>query len=436
MVTMNDKYYPYINEFVSFRLSEKKVQLRNLKKRVDTIVDLHGSAFPFIREFTGQSTVGQIFTKLYKSFDDIDAGTIRKDYSEVLERLLREDIVALSEQPVDKRRKGLEIIAPTIRSSVHFDITHKCNEQCIHCLVDKDNAEADMSAILDVLLQAARLGYTSFSFSGGEPSLHPEFIKILGAARDLGFFFTLFTNAMNLSGEAIKTIAAYYPDKARISLYSMKPEIHDQITKIPGSFERTLRGIRLFQEAGVRLYINIPVMTINYVGYRDVASFCDSNHFERNLDPVVQPTRDLRDRKMSLQLNYEQAKDVTGFQQSADVLVANVKDGDVVCNAGADPSIDARLNVYPCPGLRKSLGDLHTATLEALTMGHPLLAELQSLNLTKLDSCQACEYLNGCYRCHGHGYQDEGSIYGCSSSDKRQAKIRQQIMRERGTLNT
>lgn len=46
MVTMNDKYYPYINEFVSFRLSEKKVQLRNLKKRVDTIVDLHGSAFP------------------------------------------------------------------------------------------------------------------------------------------------------------------------------------------------------------------------------------------------------------------------------------------------------------------------------------------------------------------------------------------------------
>jgi radical SAM protein with 4Fe4S-binding SPASM domain len=328
----------------------------------------------------------------------------------------------------------MDIIANEIRSSVHFDITHKCNEKCIHCLVDKDNAEATEDDILNVLDQAARFGFTSFSFSGGEPTIHPDFFKILSAARDLGFYFTLFTNVINLSDNDINNIASLFPEKIRISLYSMVPEIHDHLTQIKGSHKKTMHGIRLFKNAGINLYINIPVTNQNYDGYRDVAEFCDNNGFGRNFDPIIQPTRDLRDKKLKLQLNYEQAKDVTGFQQNADVLLANVKDGDIVCNAGVDPSIDAKLNVYPCPGIRMPLGNLHQSTFKELMIGHPLITELQSLDLSKLDTCKQCEYLNGCYRCHGHGYQDGGSIYACSWYDKRQAKIRQELMIERGTL--
>jgi radical SAM protein with 4Fe4S-binding SPASM domain len=423
-----------LNDYVSFRLSEEKVQLRNLKKRVETIIDLSGSAYPFVRELNGLISVSDILMKLSRLFQGIESGVIQQDFSNAMERLLKEDVISLSEKPVDKRRKGLEIVATEIRSSVHFDITHRCNEKCIHCLVDKDNAEADTEDILDVFGQAALLGFTSFSFSGGEPSIHPDFFKILSTARDFGYYFTLFTNAINLSEEDIEDVASLFPEKVRISLYSMTPSIHDQLTQISGSFEKTMRGISLFKNAGINLYINIPVTNQNYEGYRAVAEFCDKNGFERNLDPVVQPTRDLRDKKLKLQLNYEQAKDVTGFQQSADVLVANVKDGNIVCNAGADPSIDANLDVYPCPGIRLALGNLHQSTLKELMNDHPLIAELQELDLEKLDVCQRCEYLNGCYRCHGHGYQDEGSIYACSWYDKRQAKIRQELMIERRTL--
>jgi len=426
--------FPYLNNYVSFRLSEEKVQLRNLKKRVETVIDLSGSAYHFVRELNGLISVREIFTKLTILFQGISSEVIQRDYSDMLEHLLKEDLISLSEKPVDKSRKGLEIVASEIRSSIHFDITHRCNERCIHCLVDKDNAEADTTDVINILGQAAHLGFTSFSFSGGEPSIHPDFFKIISAARDLGFYFTLFTNATNLCAEDIVYIASLFPEKVRISLYSMTPEIHDQFTQLPGSFKRTMRGINLFMDAGVKLYVNIPVTNLNYDGYRDVAGFCDQNGFERNFDPVVQPTRDQRDKNMQLQLNYEQAKDVTGFQQSADVLVANVKDGNTVCNAGADPSLDANLNVYPCPGIRVALGNLHQSTLGEIMGGHPLITELQTLGLEKLNACQKCEYLNGCYRCHGHGYQDEGSIYACSWYDKRQAKIRQELMIERGTM--
>ena len=433
-IIIDEKLYLYLNDYISFRLSEERVQLRNLRKRVDTIIDLNGSAAPFIKEMDGLTPIKQIFVRLCESFNNVGIDNIRKDYNDILDKLIQQDVVTLSERHVDKRKKGLDIVAQSIRSSVHFDITHRCNEACIHCLVDKNNIEAKAEDIVKVLRQAAQLGFTSCAFSGGEPTIHPDFYRIITVARDLGFYFTLFTNAINLNDKDVQAIASCYPEKVRISLYSMESSIHDKITTIPGSFERTMRGIQLFKDAGVDLFINIPIMTLNYQGYRKIADFCDSNGFERNLDPVIQPTRDRRDKKILLQLDYQQAKNVTGFQQSADVLVANVKDGNVVCNVGADPSIDACLNVYPCPGIRQSIGNLKTLTLEHIITGNSFITELQSLKLDKLEKCQSCLHLNGCYRCHGHALQDEQNIYGCSRSDKRQAKIRQELMAERRVL--
>jgi radical SAM protein with 4Fe4S-binding SPASM domain len=427
-------FYPYLNDHISFRLSDETVHLRNLKRLVPTIIELNGSALYFVREFTGEMSVDEIFTKVSLLFPEVDADLIRQDCFDILDRLIKEEVISLSDKATNKRRQGLEIVAPSIRSSIHFDITHKCNESCIHCLTDKDNAEAEKDDILRVLCQAAQLGFTSVSFSGGEPTTHPHIFEILYAAKDLGFYFTLFTNATHLVDRDIFRIASLHPESIRISLYSMNSAIHDHITQISGSFNATMRSIILFRKAGIRLFINIPITNQNYDGYRDVAIFCDSNGFERNLDPVVQPTRDLRKRHLNLQLNYEQAKDVTGFQQSASELVSNVKNGTTVCNAGSDPSIDANLNVYPCPGLRKTLGNLHKSTLQDIISNHPLIAELQSLDLSRLECCKQCEYLYGCYRCHGHGYQDKGSIYDCAWYDKRQARIRQELMTERRIL--
>lgn len=425
------EYFPFINDFVSLRLAESVVQFRNLKKRVGTTIDLNGSAYQLIREIDGTNSVNAIISRLCSTFTGIDPITIRQDYTETLDHLLREGVVSFSKLPINKKMEGLQIIAPEIRGSIHFDITHKCNEHCIHCLVDKDDAQASTDDIIDVLCQSAELGYTSLSFSGGEPSIHPDFFEILKTSRDLGFYFTIFSNVIGLTEKDIAKLSSLYPEKVRISLYSMNPEVHDQITQVSGSHEQTMNGIMMLKDAGVRLFINIPVTNRNYNGYKDVANFCDNSGFERNIDPVVQPTRDLRDRNMELQLDYQQAKEVTGFQQAADVLVANVKDGNVVCNAGFDPSIDANLNVYPCPGIRKPLGSLKKSTLTDLVVNSPFIEELQGISLEVLGLCQTCEYLNGCYRCHGHAYQDENNFYGCSWYDKRQAKIRQELMIER-----
>jgi radical SAM protein with 4Fe4S-binding SPASM domain len=212
----------------------------------------------------------------------------------------------------------------------------------------------------------------------------------------------------------------------------MDPAVHDGLTRVPGSLARTRRSILALKEAGVRLYLNAPISARNYDNFRAVADFADGHGFERNLDPVIQPTRDRTDFHADLQLSYEQAKDVTGFQQSAAELVVNVQPGRPVCNVGDDPSVDAALNVYPCPGVRLALGNLRERRLEQL-LAHRTLADLRSLSLDNLEVCQRCSVRDGCYRCHGHPYQETGDYRRCATLDRRQAKIRRELMVERGT---
>ena len=422
---------PYLVGDLAVRLSEQGCQVRRLE-RIDDIVELGGSAAVFLQRCDGQHTVAEIVDAVV-ALSGVARATIAADCDELLEGLQRRGLVQTAAAPVaGVDRPYLDVVAPFVRSTIHVDITHRCNERCVHCLVPRDRQEIAWPALADLLGQAARLGFVGLAFSGGEPLLHPRFWDLLDLARGLGFYFTVFTNGLDLDEQTVARLAAYRPEKVRISVYSMDPAVHDGMTLVPGSLERTLRAILRLKDAGVRLYLNSPISVRNYEGFRAIAAFADGHGFERNLDPVIQPTRDRTNHHAELQLTYEQAKDVTAYQQSAAELVVNVQPGRPVCNVGDDPSVDAALNLYPCPGVRLPLGNLRERRLEEL-LGHPTLADLRTLSLDNLEVCQRCPVRDGCYRCHGHPYQETGDYRRCASMDRRQAKIRRELMVERGT---
>lgn len=421
--------YPYFKEQISIRLAEEKCQVRNLID-ICNIIDFEGSAHHFLSHISGLNTVKDILLNVSHTFN-LEADIIEKDFLNILSTLLKNKIISFSKTSINKTKKYLNTVAKTIKNSIHLDITHRCNENCIHCLVNKDNKESNINQINDTIQQAAEYGFTTISFSGGEPFLHPDIWNILEYSKEYGFYFTLFTNGINLTDNDYDKIASLYPEKVRISLYSMDENIHDRITNLKGSFEKTMKTIHSLKDRSVRLYINSPIMNINFDGYRKIAEFCDELGIEKYFDPVIQPTRDLRKRNTKLQLVYNQAKDVTGFQQDADILIVNIKKGIPVCNAGNDPSIDADLNIYPCPGLRIKLGNLKEKTLNDILLNNKIIEETGRLSLDDLEICQKCDVKEGCYRCHGHAFQDNKSIYACSTSDRRQAKIRKELIIER-----
>src|ERR1700704_5188953 len=86
--------------------------------------------------------------------------------------------------------------------SVHFDLTYRCNERCVHCYLDHDNhGELTTAECIAVMEDLARAGTLFLTFSGGEIFLRPDLYEILAAARRLHFDISLKTNALLVTAE-------------------------------------------------------------------------------------------------------------------------------------------------------------------------------------------------------------------------------------------
>src|SRR5512138_2689983 len=167
----------------------------------------------------------------------------------------------------------LELIARSQKKhrllSIHWEMTYRCNERCTHCYLDVLPAGAGVVGELTtaeckrVLDELAAEGVLNVAFTGGEVLLRNDWYEILAYARQLGFALRIFTNATLITPEAADLIASLHPFFVEVSLYALDAATHDDITQVPGSFERTMRGIHLLLDLKVRVKIKTPLMREN-----------------------------------------------------------------------------------------------------------------------------------------------------------------------------
>src|SRR5215469_1872500 len=84
--------------------------------------------------------------------------------------------------------------------SVHFDVTYRCNERCVHCYLDhEDYGELETAEIKSILAQLAASGTLMLTFSGGEIFLRKDFFELLEFAKGLHFDIALKSNALMIT---------------------------------------------------------------------------------------------------------------------------------------------------------------------------------------------------------------------------------------------
>ncbi|MEK6288615.1 MAG: radical SAM protein [Acidobacteriota bacterium] len=96
-------------------------------------------------------------------------------------------------------RPGFHLDTPLL---VWFEITRKCNLNCPHCYIDAGpprEGELATSEILHLLEEMAEMGVWAVTFTGGEPTLHPDFAEFVQFARSQGLLVGIATNGMFLS---------------------------------------------------------------------------------------------------------------------------------------------------------------------------------------------------------------------------------------------
>src|SRR5579862_2747002 len=149
--------------------------------------------------------------------------------------------------------KALELGVPI---SVQFDLTYRCNERCVHCYLDHDDhGELTTAEVKGILDQLAAAGTFFLTLSGGELLVRSDFFELLEHAASRRFDIKLKSNGLLIGAPEAARIRALGVRQVQVSIYSHRPSVHDAITKVAGSLERSLAAIRFLQAQGLRVLI-------------------------------------------------------------------------------------------------------------------------------------------------------------------------------------
>src|SRR4051812_9596749 len=98
---------------------------------------------------------------------------------------------------------------------------------------------------------------------GGEPTLHPQLLTMIRHARTGGISsIEVFTNATGIN-DSFAEVFQRLGVKAACSFYSADAATHEQITRRPGSFRQTVRGIKALLKHEVPLRVELIEMNEN-----------------------------------------------------------------------------------------------------------------------------------------------------------------------------
>jgi radical SAM protein with 4Fe4S-binding SPASM domain len=311
--------------------------------------------------------------------------------------------------------------------AVHMDVTYRCNERCVHCYLDHDDhGEMTTVEIKDVLDQLAEAGVFFITFSGGEVFMRRDFLEIVAYARRLMFSVKIKTNAVMIREKEARKIRELGVDTIQISVYSHRPEVHDAITKLPRSFERTVKSIRFLREQGLRVTIANVLMTVNSADHAGVQKLAAELGVHYTLDPTITPMMDGDTSVLALRIPGEELPEI--FHNPA--LVENQEEfcappkpptsedlEGYSCSAGHSFCyISPYGDVFPCVQFPLPTGNIRQQKFLDIWNFSPQMNEVRSIQAKDLSVCSSCTHVGTCTRCPGLAYM-EGSMRGPSSTD-------------------
>ena len=162
------------------------------------------------------------------------------------------------------------------RASVHlteprtlwFNTGTVCNITCANCYIESsptndrlaflepDDVETFLNQIRDVGWPVQEIGFT-----GGEPFVNPQMVEMARLCLERGFEVLILTNAMRPMmrpqvQEGLRSLQARHGERLtlRISVDHWSAENHD-MERGPGTFEKTLAGMRMLRDAGIRMAV-------------------------------------------------------------------------------------------------------------------------------------------------------------------------------------
>ncbi len=161
-----------------------------------------------------------------------------------------------------------------------LDLTYRCNNNCLHCWLWLSNSapqrheELSFDEICKLVKDARSMGCQAWTISGGEPMLRPDFSEILNFITLKSVTYKLNTNGTLITPQIAQLLKR--KGEKMVALYGATANVHDRVTRNPGSFEATMRGFSYLKEAGAHFTVQLVPMQANYFQYTRMLELAES----------------------------------------------------------------------------------------------------------------------------------------------------------------
>lgn len=325
--------------------------------------------------------------------------------------------------------------------NVTVEITLRCNIRCTHCYnfdrgeprpaADPELRFEEIVALLDDLRRAGTL---FLSLTGGEALVHPRFWDIADAAAERNFALNVLSNGTLLTEGLCDRLAGYGNLwGAGISVYGARPETHDAITRVPGSFRRTMAGARRLRERGVRASLKFIVMKGNAAEVGEMIDAADKDGIPYTVDTTITGRYDGTLGSLATRTDHETLEAL--YRGPLRYLLARRKPDPTAdefkCNcARGNGAVNSAGDVFPCMGAPLRAGNIRERSFSEIWKNSPVFQWIRGLRVEDFKTCSPCGLKTWCRRNPGPPLTLHGDYTGVDPWVCKEAEVIRGILEE------
>lgn len=304
--------------------------------------------------------------------------------------------------------------------TVTFEITLRCNLRCVHCYnFDRTRPlpkgrELEPEEIRGIIDQLREAGCLYLTFTGGEALAHPRIFEFVSYAAGRNCVVGVKTNGTTLDDETARMLAEAGAARVDISLYGGTAATHDAFTRVPGSFDRTLRGAQTALQLGLEPRFSFCLVKTNAAEIDLMIGHAKRLGLPYSIDPQItarydgtRDSMDLRIDRATLEALYRgPLRDVLPEPDCRPERSVQCACARSVCG------ISAYGDVYPCIGAPIPAGNLRRQSFAEIWRTSGVLNWIRGLKLSDFATCKPCPDRGFCRRSSGVVYTNTGQYTG------------------------
>ena len=300
-----------------------------------------------------------------------------------------------------------------------IELTEACNLRCDYCYRESDSTKLShmpTEALIELIDKLWHAGLRSVELTGGEPTVHKEFRKILAVCAGRFDMVGVLTNGTRLTDD----LAQQFADMGERLMYSVSldastPELHDARRGVPGAWSRTTRNIARLASLGVGIRVSMVVDERNFYDIENtllLAKSLGARAFSYSpLLPLGRGKEMFRTtwKIPAAEVDAREAEITERYRGFLGVMSDNEKcevEGEDGCGAGYRTfAMDPWGNVRPCPtfGAQELVfGNVLKQSLEEV-FSHPAVFAMHRLRSPSPEFCSGCSHSQFCRYCSLRG---------------------------------